>query len=203
MLLANVFFTALLYGTLAYVGSVLSEKICKNLPRLEGGPEAGKPPVPMLVAAACLLGALLALRQAPPAQILLLGVVTLALAAIWCSDTAYGIVPDVFTLGPLLAILLIAAIVHQWWIVVSAVVPFLPFALAALLSKGRGMGWGDVKLVALGGALLGMQTSIVACLAACIAAVVVSRFQRRHRGPIAFAPYLVAAIGVSLGVVGS
>ncbi len=203
MLFANVFFTALLYGTLAYVGSAASERICKNLPRLEDGPQAGKPPVTALIAGSAILGALLALHHTAPQQTFLLGLVTLALAAIWCSDTAYGIVPDVFTLVPLAVILLLAAVTHRWWIPLSAAVPFLPFAVAALLSKGRGMGWGDVKLVALGGALLGMQTSIVAFMGACIAAVLVSRFRRAHSGPIAFAPYLVAAIGISLGVVGT
>jgi prepilin signal peptidase PulO-like enzyme (type II secretory pathway) len=196
------FFTGLLYGTLAFVGAAWSARMCANLPLLEDGPQAAVPPVKALVAGAAAIGILIALHRAPPQQTLLLGIVVLALAAIWCSDTSHGIVPDVFTLGPLAAILLVAVLMQQWWIVLSAAVPFVPFAIAALLSKGRGMGWGDVKLVALGGALLGMQLSIVAFMAACIAAVVVSRFQRRATGPIAFAPYLCAAIGLSLGVVG-
>ncbi|MGZ3532757.1 MAG: prepilin peptidase [Vulcanimicrobiaceae bacterium] len=202
MVFLNAFFTAILYGTLAFVASILSKKVCEELPRLEDGPPPGTPPVKWLIGGAAVLGALVALHHAPPQQVLLLGIVTLALAAIWCSDTAYGVVPDVFTLGPLAAILLVAVIAHEWFIVLSAVVPFAPFALAALLSKGRGMGWGDVKLVALGGALLGMHTAIVAFMAACIAAVIVSRLGRVRSGPIAFAPYLVAAIAVSLGVVG-
>ncbi|HEY8297716.1 MAG TPA: prepilin peptidase [Candidatus Baltobacteraceae bacterium] len=203
MLVANMFFTALFFGTLGFVGTALAGKICARLPRLENAPPAGKAPVPWIVGGAALLGALVALHGAPPQQVFLLGIVTLALAGVWCADTEYGIVPDVFTLGPLAAILLVAILMHQWWIVLSAFVPFVPFALAAVLSKGHGMGWGDVKLVALGGALLGMQLSIVAFMAACVAAVVVARFARVRSGPIAFAPYLVAAIGVSLGVVGN
>jgi prepilin signal peptidase PulO-like enzyme (type II secretory pathway) len=202
MIFLNTIFTALLYGALAFVASVVSKRICEELPRLEGGPPPGTPPVKWLVAGAALLGALVALHHAPPSQVLLLGIITFALTAIWCSDTAYGLVPDVFTLGPLAAILLVAILLHQWYIVISALVPFVPFAVAAFLSKGRGMGWGDVKLVALGGALLGMHIALVAFIAACIAAVLVSRLQRIRSGPIAFAPYLVAAIAVSLGVVG-
>jgi leader peptidase (prepilin peptidase)/N-methyltransferase len=120
--------------------------------------------------------------------------------AVWITDARRGIVPDVFTLGPLAIMLLIGLWQHEWWLFVSAAVPFVPFAAAAMLSRGRGMGWGDVKLVALGGAVLGAQMSVLAFAVACIAAVAFSYMRGRKHGPIAFAPYLASAIGLAIPV---
>jgi prepilin signal peptidase PulO-like enzyme (type II secretory pathway) len=64
------------------------------------------------------------------------------------------------------------------------------------------MGWGDAKLVALGGAVLGAQASLAAFALSCFAAGVVSRFNGRRGMPIAFAPYLVIAVvgALALGI---
>ena len=78
-----------------------------------------------------------------------------ALTGCWYCDLARGIVPDFFTLFPLAALGSFAAVEGEWRVLISAAVPFVPFALAAVFSRGRGMGWGDAKLVALGGAVLG------------------------------------------------
>ena len=193
---------ALVFGCLAWFGVVLSARVCRDLPRLEDGPPPGRAPVQLLVAGSAIVGALLVWHQTPVVQVLLMGVVCMALVAAWCSDAAHGIVPDVFTLGPLVLILAVAVALGAWWLLFSALVPLVPFAIAALLSKGRGMGWGDVKLVALGGALLGMQVAVIAFACASLAAVLVQRRRGISHGPIAFAPYLVAAIGLSLAVVG-
>jgi prepilin signal peptidase PulO-like enzyme (type II secretory pathway) len=74
----------------------------------------------------------------------------------------------------------------------------LPFALAATLSRGRGMGWGDVKLAALGGALLGAPAATLAFVLAALAAYAGSRFAGDRARPIAFAPYLAGGIAVVL-----
>ena len=120
------------------------------------------------------------------------------LVAIWCSDVRCGIVPDAFTLVPLAAVVVTAAVTQQWWVIASAAIVFVPFAGAALASRGRGMGWGDVKLVALGGAVLGYEAAILGFGLACAAAVLVALARRRGSEPIAFAPYLVAAIAIPL-----
>jgi leader peptidase (prepilin peptidase)/N-methyltransferase len=75
---------------------------------------------------------------------------------------------------------------------------FVPFAVAALASRGLGMGWGDVKLVALGGAVLGWEAAILAFGCACALAVIVALARKRRHEPLAFAPYLVAAIALPL-----
>ncbi len=85
-------------------------------------------------------------------------------------------------------------------ILIAAAVPFVPFALAAILSRGRGMGWGDAKLVALGGAVLGAQASLVAFALSCLAAGIVARLTGRRGTPVAFAPYLVIAACGALAI---
>ncbi len=135
-------------------------------------------------------------------QLGVVAVLSLCLSAIWYSDVQRGIVPDVFTLVPLVAILGAAAYFQQWSMLLSSAVVFVPFAGAALFSKGRGMGWGDVKLVALGGALLGAQSAVLAFGIACAVAVIVAFARNRRHEPIAFAPYLVGAIALAIAMRG-
>ncbi|MGZ3563380.1 MAG: prepilin peptidase [Vulcanimicrobiaceae bacterium] len=186
------------FACVAYLGIVLSRLVCANIAPFEDGPPTGNPPVPWLIAGAALLGALLVGRGEQPFQLGLVSLVALALVAAWCSDTTCGIVPDIFTLGPLGAIGLFAVLHGAWWLLISAAVPFLPFAVAAAMSHGRGMGWGDVKLTALAGVALGAQLSLFALALACIAAIVGYRLKGVKHGPIAFAPYIAAAVAIAL-----
>jgi prepilin signal peptidase PulO-like enzyme (type II secretory pathway) len=65
------------------------------------------------------------------------------------------------------------------------------------------MGWGDAKLAALGGLILGMLTGTFLFGLASLTAVIVSAVRNRAKPvPVAFAPYLVSAIavGIALGV---
>lgn len=193
---------ALVYGCLAWFGAMLSVRVCRDIARLPDGPPAGKPPVMWLIAGAAAIGAALALHSVPAFQLLAAGLICMVLVAAWCSDVAYGIVPDAFTVVPLAALLALAIATKSWWLIASALVPVFPFGLAAVASKGRGMGWGDVKLVALGGALLGMQVAVGAFALACLVAVSVYKLRGVQAGPIAFAPYLAAAIGLGLAFTG-
>jgi prepilin signal peptidase PulO-like enzyme (type II secretory pathway) len=188
---------AIFFAATGYVGAILGLWYAERIEAFPDGPAPGRAPVGALVAACAIIGAVVT-THATQGQVLLIAIVCVALVAIWITDTTRGIVPDVFTLGPLGLILVLAVWQHDWFAFLSAAVPFVPFALAAMLSRGRGMGWGDVKMVALGGALLGAQTAVLAFALACLAAVVLS-YARGHRsGPIAFAPYLAAAIGVAI-----
>ena len=69
------------------------------------------------------------------------------------------------------------------------------------------MGWGDAKLAALGGALLGAREAALAFMFAAIAAAVIARRSNGMRlagampRPIAFGPYLAAAIVAMLPLV--
>ena len=204
MIIAAIFGAAF-FGAAGYIGVLLGRVFAEKLEWLPYGPPPVHAPEPVLVAGCAAIGAALTMHTFEPVHVLLIAIVCVALVAIWIVDAQKGIVPDVFTLGPL-AILLIAAVLqHTWWHFAAAAIPLAPFAGAALLSQGRGMGWGDVKLVALGGVVLGVQLSILAFAAACLIAFAVNYFPGRKRGgPIAFAPYLASAIGLAIpaGVAG-
>jgi leader peptidase (prepilin peptidase)/N-methyltransferase len=191
---------AVLFAAAAYVGIVLANTL--RLRRFDDGPDAGTPPVAFILGGAAVVGAVVVSHAASPVQIAMLALVGLSLAAIWCTDIRYGIVPDAFTLGPLAVILAYAGWTHEWSYFSGAAVPFVPFAAAAALSGGRGMGWGDVKIAALGGAVLGAQNALLAFAFGCIVAAMVNFAQGRRGVPIAFAPYLACAIalGIPAGV---
>lgn len=163
-------------------------------------------PVPVLVppwpfaAAAAAVGAACALHGAALPQLGALALVTVALCACAFADFRCGFVPDACTLVPLASIALGATLKHDAFPLIGAAVVGLSFAAAALLSRGRGMGWGDVKLAALGGALLGARDATFAFVGACAAAYAWSILRRRSSQPTAFAPYLVGAVAVALAV---
>lgn len=191
---------AVFFAAAGYVGALLGFTFAERLESFPDGPPQQNAPTAVLIGACAIIGAIVTTHAVSHAQILLIALVCVALVAIWITDARRGIVPDAFTLGPLGIMLLTGLWQHEWWLFVSAAVPFVPFAAAALLSRGRGMGWGDVKLVALGGAVLGAQMSVLAFAVACLAAVAFSYMRGRQRGPIAFAPYLASAIGLAIPV---
>jgi prepilin signal peptidase PulO-like enzyme (type II secretory pathway) len=189
---------AVFSGCIGYIATQLSRVVCAGVSPAPDGPAPGKPPYAVLVAAAALIGGSLVALAATPVQIGIAAIALFALVACWCSDTICGLVPDVFTLAPLAALLLFALAQREWELVASAVIVFVPFAAAALFSRGHGMGWGDAKLVAIVGAVLGAPLAVFALAVACVAAVVGHRINRAARGPIAFAPYIAAATGIAL-----
>ncbi|MFN2529293.1 MAG: prepilin peptidase [Candidatus Baltobacteraceae bacterium] len=191
-----------LCACLAYLGILLASHLCESIVPFEDGPTPAKTSVPFLIGCAALVGGAVALRGVDTAQLGLLALLCLCLCAIWYSDVHTGIIPDVFTLGPLAALLAAAVYMHHWPMLVSSAVVFVPFAAAALLSKGRGMGWGDAKLVALGAAVLGLETALLSFGIACAAAVFIAFMRGRRADPIAFAPYLIVAIAASAALSG-
>lgn len=191
---------ALFFAAAGYLGSLLGLVFAEHLPRLEGAPPQSRAPVSALIAGCAVIGAVVVTHAVSPGQVMEIAIICVALAAIWITDARRGLVPDVFTLGPLALILLVALWQHEWRLFVYALLPAAPFAVAAALSRGRGMGWGDVKLVALGGAVLGFEFSVAAFALACLAAVAVNYLRGQKRGAIAFAPYLATAIGVAIPI---
>ena len=189
---------SIVFGSLAWFGVLLAARVCRDLPGLPESPPPGRVPVAGLCAAAAVIGGILAWHGIAPLQLLLLGGTCMALVGAWSSDVTNGIVPDLFTLVPLAAVVAFAIATQSWWLIFSAAVPLLPFGLAALASKGRGMGWGDVKLAALGGAVLGAQIALLAFSAGCLIAVVYALVAGKRGTAIAFAPYMAGAIAVAL-----
>jgi prepilin signal peptidase PulO-like enzyme (type II secretory pathway) len=198
MSVLGIFVTAIAFAAFSYAGALAAMTYWATIPPLEGSPEPQQPPIVLLVGAAAVIGGLCAFHGAPPQTLAIVAATVGVLAAIWCVDVTRGIVPDALTLVPLVALLIAGLLTGRWYVLLASAVPAIPFAVMAWRTKGLGLGWGDVKLVALGGALLGMQTAILAFALAAIAAIVVARVQRRTSEPLAFGPYLVAAIAVPL-----
>jgi prepilin signal peptidase PulO-like enzyme (type II secretory pathway) len=196
----------LLLATVAFAGAAAlglaaARGVCGPVAEtLPGGPPPGVVPQRLLVAGAAVLGAVAAARGLPFAGLAIVWLACGLLTAIWASDVVRGIIPDVFTIVPLGAILLAAALTGHWVVVVAAAVPALPFAFLAWRSGGLGLGWGDVKLAMLGGPLIGMQHALMAFALGCLAAVAVARIRKVSHQPVAFAPYLASAIALPLAV---
>ena len=192
--------SAVFYALAGLLGIALGKAACVGIVPFADGPRPGRPPRLVLIGGSALVGASLVVHHESVASIALIAILCVSLVACCYTDVACGIVSDFFTLGPLVAVLGSAALHHQVWPFVAALTVFVIFAAAALASKGRGMGWGDVKLAALGGALLGLGGALVAFAGACFVAAAVGLIRRRRREPIAFAPYMAGALAVAMFV---
>jgi prepilin signal peptidase PulO-like enzyme (type II secretory pathway) len=185
---------ALLFACAAIAGIVAAAAICARVQGYEDGPKSGVPPVVALVAGAALICGIAGAHGGAGGRLGLVAIVTGAFVAAWYCDVVRGVVPDVFTLGPLALIAVLAFTWHDPRMIVSSFIVTVPFSIAAYLSRGRGMGWGDVKLAAVAGALLGASNALLALALAAFAAAVNAKFRRDSAlQPLAFAPYLIGA----------
>ncbi|HEV3086070.1 MAG TPA: prepilin peptidase [Candidatus Elarobacter sp.] len=193
---AHVLLGAILFACAAIAGLTAAAAICARVSGFDDGPQPGTPPIVALVAGAALIGGI-AGAHTDPARLGLIAVVTAAFVAAWYCDVARGIVPDVFSIGPLILMAVLAFVWHDPRMLVSSAIVVVPFAIFAYLSRGRGMGWGDVKLAAVAGALLGASNALLALALATFAAAVGAKFRRTDaataNAPLAFAPYLIGA----------
>ncbi len=128
---------------------------------------------------------------------LVIGISCLVLAAI--HDARTGFIPDRLSIGACFVIVCLAGVGGTLpQTLLAAVGTAAPMLLLYALTRGRGLGFGDVKLAALIGAVLGLSLGYIALGLAFVvgaAICIIGLWLRRmHRGQeIAFAPYL--AIG--------
>ena len=188
---------AMMFGCIGFLAMELSAHVCRSIQPFEDGPPPGRPPRLLLVIGSACVGGLLTSQLGLGLELIVPAVVVAALVASWYADASCGIIPDYFTLIPLALLIVVRVLAGDWMSLIVMAAVTLCFAVAAFASKGRGMGWGDVKLVALGAVVLG-DRSLLAFAAACLAAVFVAALRRRRSQPIAFAPYLATAIALSL-----
>lgn len=194
---------ALFFAMTAYAAILVAALLTARIERYADGPEpCAEPPVWLLVLGSSVIGAVVTANASSWMQPVAAAIACTGLAAAWYSDAKCGIVPDLFSIGPLVLVLALGVMEHQWSIFISALIPFVPFAVAAALSHGRGMGWADVKLAALAGAILGAQMALLALAAACIAAVLYAHARKAPAKPIAFAPYIAGAIAAAIPLAG-
>jgi hypothetical protein len=189
---------ALFFGSIAFIAVQASRYACNGVLPAPDGPPPSTPPDAVLIVAAAVLGGLVVALGATTTQIAIAALVVFALVACWCSDMLCGILPDVFTLAPLGLLLVFALTQRNWGLIFSAFVVFVPFAGAAAISRGYGMGWGDAKLVAIAGAALGAPLAVFALFFGCAAAVIGHRIVGWPQRPMAFAPYIAAATGIAI-----
>ncbi|HET9095044.1 MAG TPA: prepilin peptidase [Candidatus Baltobacteraceae bacterium] len=194
---------ALFFAMTGYAAILIASLVTAHIEPYADGPEPGaQPPTWLLVLGCSVVGAVVTANAASGIQVAAAAIACTGLAAAWYSDAKCGIVPDLFSVVPLVLVLALGAAEQQWSIFISALIPFVPFAAAAALSHGRGMGWADVKLAALAGAILGTQMALLALAAACIAAVLYARARNAPAKPIAFAPYIAGAIAAAIPFAG-
>jgi Flp pilus assembly protein protease CpaA len=191
--------TAAAFGCTAYLAMRAAEFVYANDAPLEDGPTPGRVHTLVVLPLAFAIGAISASRGADVISLAIVDVIVAALCAVVWTDVTRGFIGDWFSLPPLALVLGLALFRHDLGpVAVEAGVVTVPFALAAYLSKGRGMGWGDVKLVALGAALLDPQISILMYAIACMLACGIAAARRKRAEPIAFAPYLAGAIALGM-----
>ena len=194
--------TVVSFAAAGWTGVVLAELLCAGRTSNPDGPEPIRFERWHLVVAAGCIGIAVAART-PSLPQMGIGIIAVgSLAGCAAADLTCGMLPDVLTLGPMLAVFGFALAAHNWLPAAGAIFVFLPFAAAAIFSRGHGMGWGDVKLATFGGALLGARDATVALCAAGMAAFFIARRSGLRGKPIAFGPYLAASIATTFALLG-
>jgi hypothetical protein len=191
--------TAAIFGCSAYLALNSAAAIYGKVEPVRGGAKPGAREATVSIVVATIFGGTLAARGTPLVDLAVADVVIVGLSgAIW-TDRTRGTVADWFTLPPLGLVLGLAA--FRGSIVATALAATLvtlPFAVAALVSKGKGLSFGDVTIVAIGAAVMDAQTAIIVYAAVCFIACAVAVARRRQTEPFAISPYLAAAIAVGL-----
>jgi len=191
---------AVLFGLAAWGGVVAGGALCSGRVAAADGPRPIVPASWAFPLAGAAVGCALALQGEPVMRLGLLGFVVFGLAGCTVADLRCGMLPDLLTLAPLAVVVGAGAFARDPAPALGAALVAIPFAGLALFSHGRGMGWGDVKLAALGGALLGAPDAAFAFAFAAAAAYLTARRTGRTREPVAFGPYLAGSIVAMLAV---
>jgi len=185
------------FALAAALGIWLAARFTLTLTRLDGAPPERDIHPAWLMIGASFVGAMLGVSHEQLVLILYLSVLTVPFIAALQTDLRFGLVPDLITLPALGLVTVYALITHNPNMFMGAILA-LPFALAAIQSRGLGMGWGDVKLIALIGATMGIERTLSVLFMALITLVFLQRIDHRQpKEPVAFVPYLVGACGVT------
>ncbi len=132
----------------------------------------------------------------------LLLIVCTILVAIFFIDAKHRIIPDSLLLSLLLTTLLYHIFSNHELIpyLLAGIGSFLFFLLLFLVTKGKGMGFGDVKFTFIIGFLLGFPAAVISLYAAFLTGAIISIIlivtgKKKARGSvIAFGPFLIIGI---------
>jgi len=131
--------------------------------------------------------------------------ITWALIAIFLSDLKYRTIPDQIVY-PAMALVIIlhlrgvsppsAGPLHLGGVLLSGLGAALFFGLLVLVTRGKGMGLGDVKLAGLMGLFLGFPQIVVALYlafltGATVGVILILLGKKKFRSQISFGPFLV------------
>ncbi len=128
--------------------------------------------------------------------------ITYALIALFVSDFRYQTLPDEIVF-PTILISLIYAFLYMPQAIFVALGASLFFLVLHLVTRGRGMGMGDVKLAGLMGLVLGFPGIVVALMLAFLTGALVGVIliligKKRFGEHIPFGPFLTSATWISL-----
>jgi hypothetical protein len=179
---------ALMFAAAAWFGYVLSELLIAR----RSDTFANEVNPGALVAIAFVVGGLIGLHGARPLHLLGLSLIAISLATLVRCDLRLHTTPPWVSLIPLAGVCSFALVEHAYWIPLSALVVSLPFASVAIVTKGAGMSWSDVRIAALGTSLVGLFPAVVAFALVAVVAAFVQWGLRRKNG-IQMAPYLIGA----------
>jgi prepilin signal peptidase PulO-like enzyme (type II secretory pathway) len=192
--------TGIAFAAMTWLATLYADALCSGIKPYDDGPEPIAFPRFAFPVVAGIVGLATSLHGASPLHLVIFSLVTAALAACAACDMRCGMIPDICSLGALALIAGLAIYEKNQSVAFGAVFVFLPFASAALFSRGRGMGWGDAKLAAVGGGLLGARDATLAFTLASVAAYIVARASGKTKEPIAFGPFLVGSIVIALAL---
>lgn len=188
------------FGLAGGAGVAVAARALAGAVPFADGPRTVRPPTAVLVGCAAIAGAAFGLHAEPLRAALFAALLVAALIGCCWSDLAFGLVPDVLTLVPLLVVAIAALATRDARPLVAMTFVGVPLGLVAFVSGGRGFGWGDVKLLALAAAIVGIGASLVAAAVASFVAAAVALGRGRSREPIAFVPYLAATLAIALAL---
>jgi len=120
-----------------------------------------------------------------------------SLIVIFFADIKYQIIPDSMQILFFLSALVLNLMSSQIGInIVAAIIVMLPILMLFLLTKGKGMGFGDVKYAFSMGFLLGIKGGLIAIYIAFILGALVGVFllatkKKKLKSKIAFGPFLI------------
>ncbi|MCX6726095.1 MAG: prepilin peptidase [Candidatus Shapirobacteria bacterium] len=127
----------------------------------------------------------------------------LVLLAVFLSDLFYWTIPDQITFPAILIFFIWNIIQGQWLSILAGLAGVIFFLLLVFLTKGKGMGLGDVKLVGLMGLFLGFPRLIVALYLAFLTGAITGVIlilikKKRIDSRIPFGPFLALSAFVAL-----
>jgi prepilin signal peptidase PulO-like enzyme (type II secretory pathway) len=132
-------------------------------------------------------------------------VIVSSLIAIFFADLRYGIIPDEILAVAVIASFIWLGIFQQDLFInhlLSGIGAFLFFLMIFLLTRGRGMGFGDVKLAFLLGLFLGFPDIVLALYIAFLTGGIVGIIlilwkKKKLKSSVAFGPFLILGTIIS------